>query len=149
MAELGLKLGLSYLLDTREDPGTSSLTDTLSYFSQTTLECITNRILRLKTLRPREVTQEQVVNKLADLGKLGLGPRSACLQSRLGSGSQSVHPRGLLEKPRQRAGSQHSACLGTRNFQKPGFSSLCLDQAHLSILALSLVPRAVASSWSI
>lgn len=99
MAELGLERGLSDLLDTHENPGISSLTNTLSYFPQTTHERITNHILRMKTLRPREVTQEQVVNKLADLGKLGLGPRSACLQSRLGSGSQSVHPRGLLEKP--------------------------------------------------
>lgn len=48
--------------------------------------CITIPMLQMRTLRPREVTQDHVVSKLADLGKLGLGPTSACLQSRFGHG---------------------------------------------------------------
>lgn len=55
---------------------------------------ITIPMLQIKTLKPREVTQDQVVNKLAKLGKLGLGPRSACLQSRLGSESAYAASRG-------------------------------------------------------
>lgn len=71
---------------------------------------ITIPMLQIKTLKHREVTQDQVVNKLAKLGKLGLGPRSACLQSRLGSESRLLQPQreGLFEKPWQRPESQSS-----------------------------------------
>lgn len=93
-------------------------------FTQTTMAYITIPLLQIKTLKPREVTQDQVVNKLAKLSKLGLGPRSACLQSRLGSESRLMQPHGegLFEKPWQRTGSQSNGRSKDRHLPVAGFS---------------------------
>lgn len=58
-------------------------------------------------------------------------------------------PGGLQQElARAEAGSQRKAGARTDVSQKLHFYSLCSDQTPFSILVLSLVPRAVASSWS-